>query len=113
MAWITVEDVRAALGLDPTDDGDDAYLEGVAAAACSKCFKWRLAWGYVDNPQVCPDDDVKLGTVNYAVRRYHERGTGGSFAGSLSGATLIPIRAIWSDLGGPRPRTDVAPTVPT
>ena len=114
MAWITTVDVRAALGLDPADELDDAWLALVVDAANSQCFAWRLAWGYVDDPQACPTDHAcKLGTINYAVRRYHERGTGGSFAGSLDGASLPPIRAIWGDLGGPRPRVDTPPTVPT
>ena len=110
-AWITTDDVRAALGLDPADDTDDAWLVLVTDGANSQCFAWRLAWGYVDDPQVCPTDHAaKLATINYAVRRYHERGTGGSFAGALDGATLPSIRGIWSDLGGPRPRTGVPPT---
>lgn len=104
-AWIDTDDVRAALGLDPADVDDDAWLEVVVDAANHQVFAWRLAWGYVDDPQTVPTDHaVKLATINYAVRRYHERGTGGSFAGALDGTSLPSIRAIWSDAGGPRPK---------
>lgn len=113
MAWITTDDVRAALGLDPADTDDDAWLVLVTDAANAQAFAWRHAWGYVDDPGVLPTDHaVKLGTIQYAVRRYHERGTGGSFAGSLDGASLPSIRGIWSDLGGPRPRVDRPPVDP-
>lgn len=113
MAWITTDDVRAALGLDPADTTDDDWLALVVDAANEQCFAWRLAWGYVDDPAWTPTDHaVKLGTINYAVRRYHERGTGGGFSGALDGASLPSIRGIWSDLGGPRPRVDNPPVIP-
>lgn len=79
MTWVSVSDVKSALGVDPWTDNDDAYLDTVTAAAASWAFDQRLAAGYDDDPDEVPSDRVKMGVILYAVTLYRERGSVDSY----------------------------------
>lgn len=79
MSWITVDDVAAALG--PTADTTDPYMADCAAAADAWAQRKRQEAGYRDDlPDVAPGPDVKMGTVQYAVALWRERGSTDSYA---------------------------------
>lgn len=75
MAWVTVVDVEAWLGLAPATDGDTTHLTRATAAANEKAFKMRHAAGHVDDPDVSPGADVELGTIQMAGVFYKQRGS--------------------------------------
>lgn len=94
VAWIAVSDVKAALGIDPWTDGDDAYLATVTPAACDWAFDQRLAAGYDDDPDEVPSDRVKMGTILYAVTLYRERGSVDSYQSFDAMPSVVPFGSL-------------------
>jgi len=111
MAWIVDADVVTALG-----DGrgvDAAWLAQCTPAADAWAQRQRAAAGYVDDPDVAPSADAKLGTILYAVALYRERGSTDTFASfDQLGAGIEPFgssKRIRQLLGVGRAQTDRAP----
>ena len=107
VTWITVEEVKVALGIDPATDTDDAYLETVTDAAQEWAFDVRAANGYVDDPEEVPSTRVAMGTILYAVTLYRERGSVDSYASFQEMPNPAPFgqdRQIRRLLGLPRQR---------
>lgn len=69
---LTVDDVRAALGIDPADTADDQWLAHVVDAV--NVYVARLPV-VVDSPDPATwTADVTWGATGLAVHRYHTRG---------------------------------------
>jgi hypothetical protein len=99
MPWIVVSDCDNALGLLPATAGDSAYLADCVAAANE--LGWRRRWtsGYLDDPDVVPDQAVKLGTIQYAVFLYRQRGAvDGTLAAFDDFGHVIPTGATWGEI---------------
>jgi len=90
-AWITVEDVAAALGVDLDTVEDPARLAAVTAAAEAWARRRRQTSGYADTDP--PAADVVEGTVTFAVALYRSRGAVDGFASFSTfggAASLVP-----------------------
>ena len=100
MDYATVADVRAALGLDPADTGDDQWLTDVTAAANVVAGRRRLAAGYHDDDALGPPDvaAVRQGTVLYAVALYRERGAVDGYASMAELGSFIPTGGSWGQI---------------
>ena len=99
VTWITVADVRAALGLAPSDVTDDAWLADCTAAANVVARRRRQAAGYLtDVDAAVPDDAVKQGTVLFAVARYRERGAVDGYASFDALASAAPTGGSWGTI---------------
>jgi hypothetical protein len=80
VVWITVDDVIVALGPSSAPAVDDGWLVMITDAANQWAYRKRYEANYVDDPDVVPSSDVKLGTVLYAVALYRERASTDSFS---------------------------------
>lgn len=99
VSWITDADVRAALGLAPSDVTDDAWLTDCTTAANVVAFRRRQAAGYLTDVETTPPDDaVKLGTVLFAVSRYRERGAPDGFASFDPLGSPVPSGGTWGTI---------------
>lgn len=107
--WVTVDQVKAALGLDPADVTDDDWLTQVTAAANELCTRRRVTAGYID-PDPPEDDAAKLGTTLYAMSLYRERGATDGFASMAELGTFVPAGGSWGQIqrlwGVNRPQVD-------
>lgn len=107
--WVTVDQVKAALGLAPADDTDDAWLADVVAAANALCSRRRATAGYID-PDPPTDDAARLGTQLYAISLYRERGAVDGYASMAELGTFTPTGGSWGQIqrlwGVNRPQVD-------
>lgn len=107
VAWITVAEVKNAVGLDPWADTDDGYLTTVTAAAQECAFDMRAAAGYTDDEEEVPSERVKAGTLLYAAALYRERGSVDSYASFSEMPNIAPfgtLAQVKRLLGLSRPR---------
>ena len=88
--WIGTSDVEAFIGLVPTGEADEDYLDMVTLAANAWAYRRRFAAGYRDNPDESPSYSVKLGTTIYAGALYRERGSADQYA-SFADMGTAPI----------------------
>ena len=99
VTWITEADVRAALGLAPSDVTDDAWLSDSTRAANDMAWRRRQAAGYLtDVETTVPDAAVKQGTVLFAVARYRERGAPDGFASFDELGNPVPSGGTWGTI---------------
>ncbi|HKE77300.1 MAG TPA: hypothetical protein VKB57_27015 [Acidimicrobiales bacterium] len=114
MAWITTDDVQAALGVTPSTM-DGAYLTACTDAANAWAFRRRAAAGYIDDVDIVPGPDVGLGTTLYAVALFRERGSTDSYASFEELASGFAVTGTSSQinrlLGIGRPVADLAGVV--
>lgn len=109
VTWIDEDDVRAAVGIEPASTFDDGWITQVTAAANQWCYRRRHLFGYSDLQSEVPGDDVKLGTVMYAVLLYNTRGASGGSAtfeefggeGQVFGGDFREIRRLLGVSGRP------------
>jgi hypothetical protein len=80
VSWIVAADVTSWLGIDVATANDTAFVTVCVNASNAYSFRKRREAGYVDQMNVAPSADVKLGTVMYAATLYRERGSVDSFA---------------------------------
>jgi hypothetical protein len=80
VSWIVAADVLSWLGIDVATANDTAFVTTCVNASNAYSFRKRREAGYVDQMNVAPSADVKLGTVMYAATLYRERGSVDSFA---------------------------------
>ena len=100
--WIESADVSTWLGFEPGNANDYAFLEQCVLAACEFAARRRHEAGYVDSPNVCPNDGVKLGTIMYAAMLYRERGAVDGFAsfdGMNAGTPTLSLGRVLQLLG--------------
>jgi len=76
VGWTDAAAVTRALGVTTADP----YIDDAVAAANAWAPRKRAEAGYVDDPDVAPDDAAALGTALYAVALYNERGATDSHA---------------------------------
>ena len=112
VTWITTDDVRTALGLQPGSGVDEDYLTLVVAAANVWARGRRIAAGYTaDTDATAPNDAAKVGTMHYAVALYRARGAVEGFVSYTeldAGGPVLPPAAmgmVRQLLGIPRPVT--------
>lgn len=84
--YVTVDQVKAALGLDPADTSDDAWLDLVVNGVNQFVTDTRA------DPDVAPDGRVTWGSTQLATRWYSRRNS-----------TEI---SAYVELGGPPPSID-------
>lgn len=76
MGWTDAERVNRALGIA----AGDPYVADAVAAANAWAPRKRLEAGYLDDPDIAPDEAAALGATLYAVALYNERGATDSHA---------------------------------
>jgi len=80
VSWIVAADVTSWLGIDVATANDTAFVTVCVNASNAYSFRKRREAGYVDQMNVAPSADVKLGAIMYAATLYRERGSVDSFA---------------------------------
>ena len=101
VTWITTVDVRDALGLDPADTVDDAWLAQVTDAANDFTYRRRQQGGYTtDTVDVVPSAAVKTGAVMFAVSLYRDRGAleGSASFSEVGTAFYLPTGGQWGQI---------------
>jgi hypothetical protein len=100
VAWATEDDVEAALGLPPASITDADWLTRCVAAANDVAFRRRHTAGYIgDRPDVLPDAAVALGTTQYAVLLYKQRGAvDGTLPVYDDFSHVVPTGATWTEI---------------
>jgi hypothetical protein len=73
--WISAADVTAWLNITVASANDTALITQAASAASQFAWRRRLEASYVDQLNVVPSADVKLGTIMYAGALYRARGS--------------------------------------
>ena len=90
MAWITTDELKSALGLEPADTYDAAWLDNTVAAVNALLIRWRpdinpaYAREEFDTQFVQPSSfaDVHHGGLELAVKMYRSRGATDDGTGS-------------------------------
>jgi hypothetical protein len=99
MAWITVADALAALGVAPATTGDSDWLADCVDSANEMAYRRRASSGYIDDPATVPDPAVKLGTVHYACKLYRQRGSvDGTLAAFDDFGHQVETGATWGEI---------------
>lgn len=80
MEWISSDDLKAALGIDPADTFDDAWLAGAVDAANALVTGYRPE---LEDQDAADYPQVKRGTLELAVKMYRARGATDDGTGSL------------------------------
>lgn len=79
VTWVDADDVQLFVGaVTPATDEAD-FLDLCVDAANAWAFRRREAAGYIDNPTVVPNGDVRYGVVLYAGALFREKGSIDSF----------------------------------
>lgn len=105
--WITSNDVKTWLGIDPASSTDAAFVQVCTDAANALAYRRRRESGYYDSATVVPGGDAFLGTTMWAASLYRERGSLDSFQSYDSMAATAPTASmgqIYRLLGCNRPQ---------
>lgn len=118
MAWTDLARVKRYLALDVADTGDDDIVQEAIDAAQVMAYRGRQSSGYIDDPEVAPDQAAAAAVTRWAALLFQARGTGEGFAGFVDTGAVIGTpyyeqrRTILMLLGVPRPTVDdVRPVV--
>ena len=89
--WVSAADVTAWLNITVASANDTALITQAASAASQFAWRRRLEAGYVDQLNVVPSADVKLGTIMYAGALYRARGSVQDYAAGAQMGGAYPV----------------------